>query len=132
MNLDPSNTERTDRCTSRYHWALLVGPKEEDDASRGHRFHARDRPSANSAKSWVFEDTESSMRATSQLLVRVVIGKVLDRQRLSVPLQDVPIVLNDPDWNCVLWVKEALASLERDGGVVGTSVLDWQSVRTPQ
>lgn len=61
--------------------------------------------------------------------VRVVVGKVLDRRRLSVLLQNVPIVLNDPDWNCVFWIKEALASIERDGRVVGTSVLDWQSVR---
>jgi hypothetical protein len=32
-------------------------------------------------------------------------------------------------WNCVFWVKEALAKLETDKKALGTNVTEWQKVR---
>lgn len=69
------------------------------------------------------------MQATSQILVRVVIAKVTDRDRLISILRSVPVVQNDPEWNCVIWVKGALEALQKDGKATGTAKLDWQKVR---
>ncbi len=33
------------------------------------------------------------------------------------------------EWNCVVWVRQALLALQNDGKAVGTSVLDWHTVR---
>lgn len=69
------------------------------------------------------------MQSTGQILVRLLVAKVTDRDRLLQVLRAVPVVQDDPDWNCVLWVREALSTLEKDGRAVGTSQLDWQTVR---
>jgi hypothetical protein len=63
------------------------------------------------------------------LLVRVLIGKVTNMQRLESILQDIPVRQGDPAWNCVIWVKQALEKLQADGKAVGTSRLDWPRVR---
>lgn len=68
------------------------------------------------------------MQATGQLLIRVLVGKIKDRGRVFTALRNVPVVQNDPNWNCVIWVKEALAALQRNGKTMGTSKLDWQEV----
>lgn len=69
------------------------------------------------------------MNATGQLLVRVVIAKITDRNRLLRLLNDAPVVQNDPRWNCVVWVQEAMKVLATDGKALGTSKMDWQTVR---
>lgn len=69
------------------------------------------------------------MQATGQLLIRILVGKIKDRDRVFTALRNVPVVQDDPNWNCVIWVKEALATLQRDGKTMGTSKLDWQEVR---
>ena len=69
------------------------------------------------------------MRATGQILVRVVIAKITDRDRVLEILRTVPVVQNDPSWNSVLSAREALNALKKDSKAVGTSNLDWQTVR---
>lgn len=39
------------------------------------------------------------------------------------------VVQKDPAWNCVAWVKEALAALQKDSKTIGTAKLDWEIVR---
>lgn len=112
-----------------YHWALLIGPKGESDASRGYRMHAKDTSFKPGGSEWVFEEIESSMQATRQILARVVIAKVADRERLFQILRSVPVIQANPAWNCVIWVKEALAAVQADGKAIGTAKLDWQTVR---
>lgn len=107
----------------RYHWAFIVGPKEEKAGSQGVRYHAMNR-----ADNWVFEERSTSLEATNMLLVRVMIGKVLDPDGLKEVMRTTQVKANDPAWNCVIWVKEALAKLA-GGKVMGTSQLDWQTVR---
>ena len=69
------------------------------------------------------------MQATGQLLIRVLVGKVIDRDRLLTILRSVPVVQDDPSWNCVIWVKDALLAVQKDGRSMGTSELSWQRVR---
>ncbi|TKA64549.1 hypothetical protein B0A49_09935 [Cryomyces minteri] len=112
-----------------YHWALIVGPKDEKETSRGYRIHVKDTSLSSQEKVWVLEERESSMQATGQLLIRVLVAKITDRDRLLRSLRTVPIVKGDASWNCVSWVKEALGILREDGKAIGTSKLDWQTVR---
>ncbi len=62
----------------RYHWAFIFGPKEEKDGTQGVRY-----PAMNQVDKWVFEERSTSLEATNMLLVRVMIGKVVDTEGLK-------------------------------------------------
>jgi hypothetical protein len=79
--------------------------------------------------SWQFEEREITMFATAMVLVHVVIGKVANLKRLESTLRSTPIKGEEPGWNCVVWVKDALEALEKDRKALGTSNTDWGTVR---
>lgn len=113
---------------TRYHWAILVGPKLEDDGRRGMRYHAKERLTLSGTE-WGFDEQDIPLAPTGMLLVRIMIGKVEDKARLVSVLRNTPIRQGQPGWNCVIWVKEVLEGLKADGKAMGTSVLEWESVR---
>lgn len=115
-----------------YHWALIIGPKEETEESRGARFHAKGGMSivdGTSQSIWSFEERGTSMRQTAMILVRVLVGKIENDERGKALLRNVPVKGDQPGWNCVGWVEEALEALHRDGRVLGTSISSWQLIR---
>ena len=70
------------------------------------------------------------MMPVDMILVRIMLAKVDDTNKLAQLLRQVPIGQREEGgWNCVAWVKEALLRIERSDGVVGTSVLGWEAVR---
>ncbi|KAF4987522.1 hypothetical protein FDECE_15397 [Fusarium decemcellulare] len=116
----------------RYHWALLVGPKTEDQDSRGMRFHAKEGLALVNGQGqsvWSFEEREIGMAPTAMILVRVMVAKIKNRDRVLSILRGLPIRGGEAGWNCVAWVKEALEALQRDGKALGTSRVDWETVR---
>lgn len=50
-------------------------------------------------------------------------------ERLLQIIRSIPVRPDEPGWNCVWWVKEALQALKADGKTLGTSVVDWETVR---
>jgi hypothetical protein len=78
---------------------------------------------------WFFEEREIPLAPTSMLLVRIMVGKVADGNRLVDILRKTPIRQGQPGWNCVLWVKEALQALKASGKALGTNVVEWEWVR---
>ncbi|KAJ5200318.1 hypothetical protein N7491_008881 [Penicillium cf. griseofulvum] len=64
------------------------------------------------------------------LLVRITVGKVEDGNRLVEILRNTPIRQGQLGWNCVSWVKEALETLKVDPKALGTSVTEWEKVRS--
>ncbi|KAI0020265.1 hypothetical protein F4780DRAFT_779621 [Xylariomycetidae sp. FL0641] len=118
-----------------YHWALMLGPKIEPSAGgQGTRFHAKERLVVTSQTQspqtkWTFETRRIPLQALAMQLVRVVIAKVNDADRLRAVLEEVPVRPELRGWNCVAWVKEALEEAKRDGKTLGTSARDWESVR---
>jgi hypothetical protein len=46
------------------------------------------------------------------------------------PLPQNGALLGQPGWNCVFWVKEALEMLKADPKALGTSVVEWEKVRS--
>lgn len=90
---------------------------------QGVRYHAMNRTDG-----FHFEERSTSLEATNMLLVRVIIGKVVDTEGLKRVMHSVQVKNNDPAWNCVVWIKDVLAKLA-EGKVMGTSQLDWKIVR---
>jgi hypothetical protein len=118
----------------RYHWALLVGPKKESkdpQLEEGTKFHAKEFPkSPGLGFEFRFEERPVSMMPVDMLLVRIVLAKVEDTNKLAQLLRQIPIgQREDGGWNCVAWVREALLRIEQSEGVVGTSLLGWEDVR---
>lgn len=79
---------------------------------------------------WSFEERECPLAPTSMLLVRIIVGKVADGKRLVKTLRNTPIRQGQPGWNCVSWAKEALEKLKADPKALGTSVVEWEKVRS--
>ncbi|KAF1840070.1 uncharacterized protein K460DRAFT_380982 [Cucurbitaria berberidis CBS 394.84] len=100
-----------------YHWALLVGPKDEVGDGIGMRYHAKERIIGPNASAWVFEERKTTLSATSMLLVLISI------------VRNTPVRQGVAGWNCVGWVQEAMQNLEADGKALGTSVTEWTKVR---
>ncbi|KAK5936616.1 hypothetical protein PMZ80_011144 [Knufia obscura] len=109
-----------------YHWALLVAPKNENNDSTGMRYHAKNAPGQST---WVFEEKPTSITATNMMLVRFMIGKINDPHALAAKLRQVPVVNENLDWNCVNWLKSALALIAQDTSLMGISTWKWQTVR---
>ncbi|KEQ96750.1 hypothetical protein AUEXF2481DRAFT_610926 [Aureobasidium subglaciale EXF-2481] len=71
----------------------------------------------------------TSMQMTNAILIRVLVGKIEDRERLLSILCRVEVVQKDPNWNCVVWVMQAWRNLQDDGLATGIAVLEWKTVR---
>ena len=94
----------------------------------GVRYHAKERPKLGGGSEWYFEERECPVIPTSMLLVRIMIGKVEDGDRLVENLRNTPVPKGQPEWNCVFWVKEALETLRADSKALGTNVTEWGKV----
>lgn len=93
------------------------------------RYHAKESITGPNGSAWVFDERPTSLAATSMLLVRVMIAKVEDKDRLISILRNTPIRQGVTGWNCVGWVQEALQSLASDKKALGTGVTEWAKVR---
>lgn len=96
----------------------------------GVRYHAKERPELGGGSKWSFEERECPVVPTSMLLVRIMVGKVADGNRLVRILRNTPIRQGQAGWNCVSWVNEALERLKFDPKALGTSVVEWEKVRS--
>lgn len=113
---------------------MLVGPKNESkdpQLEEGTKFHAKEFPkSPGPGFEFRFEERLISLKAVDMILVRIMLAKVEDTEKLARLLRQVPIGQREEGgWNCVAWVKDALLRIERSEGVVGTNVLGWDAVR---
>lgn len=78
----------------------------------------------------MFSNEETHTGPTGGLLIRVIVGKIKDHDRLQSIFDHIPLRnLEDPTWNCVGWVKEALQTATSDSRAVGTCVKDWNLIR---
>ena len=116
-----------------YHWAIIVGPKEEVEGGRAYRYHARQRvdPARPGRIIWVpvYESLEIPLVQTTMLLGRIMIAKVTcNSAQLHSTLAAVPIVQDDSSWTCRIWVKDAIAALEADRKSLGTQITDWTTI----
>jgi len=113
-----------------YHWAFIVGEKQETANSEGKRYHAKQKFDGTrpSQSLWVYEDLGIPLAPTMQLLTRIAVAKVLNRTQLERTIAGGQLVQDDPSWTCRIWVREALANLEADGKSIGTHVSGWDKI----
>jgi hypothetical protein len=115
-----------------FHWAIIVGPKNEVKGVKGCRYHVKQRsdPARPGGSSiWVYESLDITLvQNNAMLLGRILIAKVTDDAQLRSTLAAVPIVQDDPSWGCRIWVRDAIAALEADGKSLGTRITDWETV----
>lgn len=90
--------------------------------------HVRRPPTGNEAQ-WIFEDKQIPLAPADGLLVRVLVAKVVKAEVVKAICSRVPIPQADASWNSMSWVKYALDMLSSDFNALGTSKLDWLSVR---
>lgn len=121
---------------SRYAWALLVGPKEDaidpSLAVQGRRIQVVEDP--YNAR-WQLEGLmQNNIRNTGpDMLVRVLVGKIVDKPRFGAAVYATPVGEDDPAYRNMWWVFEALERLREGGGVregvVGEGArLEWMQV----
>ncbi|KAH8723970.1 hypothetical protein GQ44DRAFT_655675, partial [Phaeosphaeriaceae sp. PMI808] len=91
-----------------YHWALIIGPKNESIEGRGWRFHVKEGLKPDGTLGWLFEEKEIPLVATQMLLVRICVAKIEKDDRIKTILRGVPTREGLQGWNYVYWVKEAL------------------------
>ncbi|PHH71230.1 hypothetical protein CDD80_5427 [Ophiocordyceps camponoti-rufipedis] len=116
-----------------YHWAFLAGPKQHPKSGSRHiMYHAKEKlvmsgnpPQLRPEWQYVNDSDRAAM-----LLVRLLVGKIMDHNRLEQIFKDVPLRTEDADWNCVLWMEDAFGRVTRDGQAINTNVKDWESVRS--
>ncbi|WPG98971.1 Hypothetical protein R9X50_00177300 [Acrodontium crateriforme] len=111
-----------------YHWALFVGPKSERQEDIGHKFHAK-QFSDSTINEWRFEERATTMLPVEMILVRIIIGKVENYDKMKELLRMIPVRPETPGWNCVAWVREALEGLNDSSQILGTKQTEWSIVR---
>ncbi|KYK59830.1 hypothetical protein DCS_00964 [Drechmeria coniospora] len=111
---------------AQYHWDLMVGPKKERrEPVAGLRF----RVSFSKTRGWFYtEKTVTDVRTPYKMLVRLLVGKIEDMDRLVTMTRTTPIPQNDPYFRSYDWVATVLERVDADGTVVGDAVLDWETI----
>ena len=77
---------------------------------------------------WIYESTQINPNNDSRLLVRVLIGKTSEPAMVEQSLKKVPVIHNDPTFNCVRRVRLAVAQLELDGIMGKGDRLGWAKI----
>lgn len=113
-----------------YHWALLVGSKSDNNPYDAMQYHVKNTIQPDvSGQPWVFEVSKLGDSDTRyRLLTRMLIAKIGDPSSVDAALRAVPIVQGDPDFNCISWVKSAIAKLDGDGVLAKSKVVDWDTI----
>jgi Family of unknown function (DUF6914) len=119
-----------------YHWAILLAPKHQStdfDIKDSHLFHVTNTylPEFGLGQSgipdWRYEHKPANSMRSRALVARLLIAKLpastmmdTHANRINEILRQVPVVQNDPEWTCQVWVKNALAALRQSGGDLAT------------
>lgn len=105
--------------TTTYHWALTLSPKIEDEESHTEstRYHVKNEVNTHGAVIWKYEKKFIGSTRTLQVLARILVDKIEPRdvQKLGAVFENVPLVQDDPNWTCRIWVRDALNALVEAG-----------------
>ncbi|KAI1193015.1 hypothetical protein F5X97DRAFT_329028 [Nemania serpens] len=114
-----------------YHWALIVASKTDPDEDRhAIRLHAKENMAGTPPKLvWAYEEQPIASGPQFMLLTRVVIGKVLDKDRLRSVIGGIPVRPETPGWNCVGWVREAVDAVLKDDKALSSTVETWTEIK---
>jgi hypothetical protein len=97
---------------------------------RGMRYYAKQVLTVGNQLQWIFEERDIPLAPTQMLLVRIIVAKITDREQLLRAIRGTQLVHNDKSWTCKSWVRDTVARVQANGKAVGTSQLDWDTIRT--
>lgn len=116
--------------TVRYHWAFLLVPTEPMPTSQALRINARNYHNSTDSTSWYYEEIKVPIGDTPKLLAQKHIGNIVNLDDSLETLRDIPLRQGDPEWNCVVWVQQALEALRSEyGGMKVGPETDWATLR---
>ena len=105
-----------------YHWALQLGPDTDRQNDSSLLLHVR------KSQAWSYEARAGTIRAAVQMLIRLRIGRITDADQVRQIARAVPVRNDDPKWNCVSWIREALARLDAADGIVVDKQLNFEVI----
>ncbi|TID26769.1 hypothetical protein E2P81_ATG01232 [Venturia nashicola] len=124
--LQPSMPDEEDK----YHWAFLLVPKDQTPTSQALRINARNYHNSLDTTAWYYEEIKVPIGDTPKLLCQKYIGDIINLEAALETLRDIPLRQGDPEWNCVLWVQDALEVLRGEyGGTKFEAELEWLALR---
>ncbi|KAG2035197.1 hypothetical protein BDR03DRAFT_900139 [Suillus americanus] len=114
-----------------FHFALMLSPKQETRNTSVHDCHIYHTVNTiqsgvkfnlNGMPEWRYEHKVVNGLREGTVIGRVLIAKlpareplVTQAERIHNILVHVPLVQNDAQWNCLVWLTEALAALRANG-----------------
>jgi hypothetical protein len=114
----------------RYHWAFLLVPTEQTPTSQALRINARNYHNSEDSTAWYYEEIKVPIGDTPKLLAQKHIGDIINLDDSLETLRDIPLRQGDSEWNCVMWIQEALDALRGEyGGAKFVSEIDWAALR---
>ena len=114
--------------------ALEQRRKREGDLLASQPFAGKD---VQKVRAWEYEIPDVSMQSSAETRVRVQLPRIQDVESFDALLQDAFVAsegCRGPDWNHVLWMRDAWTALAEDGDVIGGGGLkseleDWEMVK---
>ncbi|EMD32608.1 hypothetical protein CERSUDRAFT_126714 [Gelatoporia subvermispora B] len=112
--------------TGVFHWAIFMGPKDEDPRDLQKRcllFHATNTDTG----SWQYQRRETTCARTPRMVGRLLLGKIEPRSvvKADAILQDpARIRPGDDQWNCQTWAEEAIIDLAEQQILQSHSAID--------
>ncbi|KAG1832061.1 hypothetical protein EV424DRAFT_1369498 [Suillus variegatus] len=119
-----------------FHFALMLSPKQETRNTSIHDCHIYHTVNTiqsgvkfnlNGMPEWRYEHKAINGLREGMVIGRVLVAKlpvhkplVTQAERINDILAQVPLVQNDAQWNCLVWLIEALAALRAKGGDFST------------
>ncbi|KAG2125369.1 hypothetical protein DEU56DRAFT_572366 [Suillus clintonianus] len=119
-----------------FHFALMLSPKQETRDTSVHDFHIYHtintiqsgvKFNLNGMPEWRYEHKAVNGLREGTVIGRVLIAKlpaheplVMQAEHIHTILAQVPLVQNDTQWDCRVWMIEALAALRAKGGDFST------------
>ncbi len=102
-----------------YQWALLIAPKEEFGDTEAERWLMR-RTSIDGSSSqiiWKVENDKVLLRPHDHIIARILIGKVMDRNRLAgiLLISKISSTASEEPRTHLTWIREMVTDLRKDG-----------------
>jgi hypothetical protein len=77
---------------------------------------------------WVYEAAKINHRYDKQVLARVLLGELPRADLAERVFAESPVTQDDPTFNCIVWVQQALSRLNQ-AKIAGTGIMfDWDSI----
>jgi len=120
-----------------YHYALHISPNQENLdplICQSTKFHCKNILQSTDGDftviTWVYETIKINSNFDSRLLVRVLLGKLESGSidKVTRLFAEVPVVQDDPEFNCITWVRRALLRLKQSDIVEGDK-LEWDKIK---